>query len=71
MGKIYLAQMQWCEREEPIIAGSNKRKLISEALKILKVEHGTGPVCRGAAMCSHPITANDIEIVEIPLMQSL
>lgn len=61
--------MMWCEREEPIVAGTNKRKLISEALKILKAEHGTGPVCRGQAMCALPITADDIEIVEIPLMK--
>jgi len=69
MKKIYLAQMMWCEREQPIIAGTNKRKLISEALKILKAEHGTGPVCRGQAMCALPITADDIEIVEVPMMQ--
>jgi hypothetical protein len=69
MRKIYLAQMMWCEREEPIIAGTNKRKLISEALKILKAEHSTDPVCRGQAMCSLPITADDIEIIEIPIMQ--
>ena len=61
--------MMWCEREQPIIAGTNRRKLISEALKILKAEHGTGPVCRGQAMCALPITADDIEIVEVPMMQ--
>ncbi len=70
MKTIYLAQMMWCEREQPIVAGTNKRKLISEALKILKAEHGTGAVCRGQAMCALPITADDIEIVEIPIMQS-
>ena len=60
--------MQWCEREQPIIAGTNKRKILSEALKILKAEHGKGLVDRGAAMCQIPITADDIEIVEIPFL---
>ena len=69
MKTIYLAQIKWCEREQTIVAGTNKRKLISEALKILKAEHGTGPVCRGQAMCALPITADDIEIVEVPMMQ--
>lgn len=68
MKKIYLAQMQWCEREQPIIAGTNKRKLISEALKILKAEHGTGSVRRGQAMCQVHITSDDVEIVEIPFL---
>lgn len=69
--KLYLAQMQWCEREEPIIAGTNKRKLLSEALKILKAEHGAGPVDRGAAMCQIPITADDVEIIEIPFLYNI
>lgn len=69
MKTIYLAQMMWCEREQPIIVGTNKRKLISEALKILKAEYGTGPIFRGRAMCALPITADDIEIVEVPMMQ--
>ena len=69
MKTIYLAQIMWCEREQTIVAGTNKRKLISEALKILKAEHGTEPVCRGQAMCALPITADDIEIVEVPMMQ--
>ena len=64
--KLYLAQMQWAEREEPVIAGTNKRKLLTEALKILKTEHGTGLIDRGAAMCQSPITADDVEIIEIP-----
>ena len=58
--------MKWCEREEPICAGTNKRKVAAEALRLLKAEHGTGPVCRGQAMCSVKITADGIEIVEIP-----
>lgn len=68
MKKLYLAQMQWCEREEPIIAGTNKRKLLSEALRILKAKHGTGAVDRGAALCQIPITSDDLEIVEIPFL---
>jgi hypothetical protein len=41
MKKMYLAQMQWCEREEPICVGSNKNKLKKESLRILKEVHGT------------------------------
>ena len=63
--------MQWCEREQPIIAGTNKRKILSRALEILKAEHGTGPVDRGVAMCQIPITADDIEIVEIPFLYNM
>ena len=69
MKTIYLAQMKWCETTEPICAGTNKKKLISKALKILKLEHGTGPVNRGMAMCNVPITADDIEIDRIPLLE--
>jgi hypothetical protein len=70
MTTIYLAQMKWCEREEPICAGTNKRKVAAEALRILKAEHGTGNVDRGQAMCSVKITANDIEIVVIPFLDN-
>jgi hypothetical protein len=66
MKKIYLAQMQWCEANEPICGGTNKGKVAREALRILKAEHGTGPVSRGQAMCSLKICQSDIEIVEIP-----
>lgn len=65
MKKMYLAQMQWCEREEPICVGSNKNKLKKETLRILKEVHGTGPVDRGMAGCSVPITGDDILIEEI------
>jgi hypothetical protein len=68
MNKIYLAQMQWCEREEPICAGTNKRKVAQAALRILKEEYGTGSVLRGLAMCSVPITMSDIAVVEIPFL---
>jgi len=71
MTTIYLAQMKWCEREEPICAGTNKRKVAAEALRILKAEHGNGPVSRGQAMCSAKITADDIEIVEIPFLANM
>lgn len=70
MKTLYLAQMKWCEREEPICVGTNKRKLLSEALRTLKAEHGTGPVCRGQAMCHVPITADDVEIIPIPFLCS-
>lgn len=62
---MYLAQMQWCEREEPICVGTNKNKLKKEALRILKEIHGTGPVDRGRAGCSVPITGDDVLIEEI------
>ena len=65
---IYLAQMKWCEREEPICAGKNKKNVRKEALRILKEREGTGPVDRGMAMCSVKITYDDIEIVEIPVI---
>jgi hypothetical protein len=68
MNTIYLAQMKWCEREEPICAGTNKRKVSAEALRILKAEHGSGAINRGQAMCSVKITTDDIEIVEIPFL---
>lgn len=68
MKTIYLAQMKWCEREEPICAGTNKRAVAKEALRILKAEHGTGPVSRGMAMCSVKITADDVEIAKIPFL---
>jgi len=66
--ELYLAQMKWCEREEPLCAGTNKAKVQREAIRIIKSEHGVGPVNRGAAMCSAPITAADIEIIVIPLV---
>lgn len=68
MTTIYLAQMKWCEREEPICAGTNKKKVAAEALRRLKAEHGTGSVDRGQAMCSVKIAADDIEVVEIPFL---
>jgi hypothetical protein len=68
MKTIYLAQMKWCEAQEPICVGTNKRKLAKEALRRLKEEHGTGPVSRGMAMCSVPITHHDIEILELDIV---
>lgn len=71
MKTIYLAQMLWCEREVPVCAGTNKRKLAKEALRLLRVEYGIGPVSRGMALCSEPIRADDIEIVEVPFLSIL
>ena len=68
MKKMYIAQMQWCEREEPICVGSNKKKLKKEALRILKEIHGTGPVDRGIARCSVPIMGDDVLIEEIKMV---
>jgi hypothetical protein len=71
MTKVYLAQMKWCEREEPICIGRNKRKVAQYALKLMKEKHGTGPVCRGAAFCQVRITMDDIEVIEIPCISDL
>jgi hypothetical protein len=68
MKTIYIAQMKWCEREEPICGGTNKKKVVSEAVKMLKAIHGTEPVDRGQAFCSVKITTDDIEVVEIPIV---
>lgn len=68
--KLYLAEMKWCERNEAVCVGTNKAKLALEALRILREEHGTGPVDRGQAMCSVPITLDDIKIKEIPFLDS-
>lgn len=67
--RLYLAQMKWCEWEQPVCIGRNKQKVARAALKILKQENGEGPVNRGAAMCSAPITIDDIEILEIPVIE--
>lgn len=53
MKTIYLAQMKWCEREDPICAGTSKRKVAVEALRLLKIEYGTRPVSRRRAACLH------------------
>jgi hypothetical protein len=66
---IHVASMKWCEREEPICAGHNKKVVRSNALRLLKEEHGTGPVCRGQAMCSVKISHDDIEIITIPFFE--
>lgn len=68
MKTIKLATMRWPEYDEPICAGTNKEKLVTEAVKILKKEHGLGPVPRQMAMCSVPIQRNDINIWEIPFI---
>lgn len=68
MTTIYIAQMRWCEREEPICAGTNKKLVAKKALAMLKQQHGTGPVHRGQAMCSLPITYTDIEVIELPFV---
>lgn len=70
MKTIYVAQMKWCEWEEPICAGTNKYKISTEALRRLKLQYGTGPVNRGAAGCSVPITYDDIEVVKIPFLST-
>jgi hypothetical protein len=70
MTTIHLAQMKWSGGEEPICAGTNKKEVAREALRILKLVHGTGPVSRGMAMCSVPITADDIEVIQVPFIQT-
>lgn len=71
MKTIYLAQMKWCERDEPICAGTNRKRVAAEALRRLKVIHGNGPVNRGAAMCSVKLTADDVGIVEVPFLANV
>lgn len=68
---IYLAQMKWCEREEPVCAGTNQKEVAQKALKMLRDEYGVGPIPRGMAMCSVPITMDDIEVVKIPVIGKL
>ena len=65
---INVACMKWPDTLEPICAGSNRRKVVREAVRLLKIEHGEGPVNRPAAMSSAKITASDIEIVTVPLV---
>jgi hypothetical protein len=67
---IHVACMQWPGTLEPICAGTNKRAVTREAVRLLRVEHGDGPVDRPAAMCSVPITASDIEIASIPVVSN-
>ena len=70
LNKVYLAQMKWCEWEEPVCVGTNKRKVMQTALHMLKKEYGTGRVCRGQAMCSVPITMSDVEVVVLPFLST-
>ena len=60
MKKIYLAQVLWCEREVPVCAGTNKKKLVQQALQ--RWRFCVRPLGDG----SEPICADDIEIVELP-----
>lgn len=66
--KTYLAQMLWCEIKEPICIGKNKKRVKSEALKILKKLHGNKSIDRGQAMCSAKISGSDIEVCEIKVI---
>lgn len=52
-----------------VCVGTNKQKVKSEALRILKEKYGTGPVDRPAAMCSLPITSDDILIQKISVVE--
>lgn len=70
MTKLYVACMRWACDTEPVCAGTNKLAVIQEALRILKAEHGKGLVDRGAAMCSARIQRDDIEVIEIPFIQT-
>lgn len=68
---IHIACMRWPETIEPICAGTNKRAVVLEAVRLLRIEHGDGPVSRPAAMCSVPITSTDIEIVSVPVVSNI
>ena len=67
---LHIACMVWPSALEPVCAGTNKRIVTREAVRMLRSEHGDGPISRPAAMCSVPITASDIEIVTIPFVSN-
>jgi len=67
---IHVACMCWPGTIEPICAGTNKRTVTREAVRLLREEYGDGPVPRPAAMCSVPITSSDIEIVTLPVVSN-
>lgn len=69
MTKLYVACMRWACDTEPVCAGTNKLAVRREAVRILKAEHGDD-VFRGAAMCSARICHDDIEVIEIPFIQT-
>lgn len=64
---ITLITMRWPEYDEPVCAGHDILKLRKHALRILLSEHGDGDVLRPAAMCSAPITDDDLREWTIPV----
>lgn len=70
MTKLYVACMRWACDTEPVCVGTSKLAVRREAVRILKAQHGDGPVDRGAAMCSARICHDDIEVIEIPFIQT-
>ena len=68
MKTLTLVTMRWPEYDEPICLGTNKRKISTEALRLLRKEHGTGPVLRPAAMCSAPIRHDDLRYWKLPVV---
>jgi len=71
MKTLHIAFMVWPGAIEPVCAGTNKRIVTREAVRLLRLRHGDGPVNRPAAMCSVPITASDIKIVTVPLVSNV
>jgi hypothetical protein len=68
MKTMYLAEMKWSESEEPVCAGTNKRKVKKEAFRILRSKYGKESISRGSALCFAPIAYDDIEISKIPII---
>ena len=65
---MYIAYFQWAGYDENLCCGTNKKKVKKYAYDKARIIYGTGPVNRGAAMCSSKITMNDIGIDEIEII---
>jgi len=70
MTSLYLASMRWPGQLEPVCVGTNKKKLVKGAVRLLRKEHGDGPVVRPGAMCSAPIQYDDIEVERLPYLHT-
>ena len=66
MANIHLACMMWPGLPEPVCAGTSKREVAAEAVKLMRKRCGNEPVLRRGAMTVAAITAADIEVVTVP-----
>ena len=66
MATVYLGCMMWPGLPEPVCAGTSKREVVAEAVKLMRKRCGNGPVLRRGAMTSAAITAADIEAFTVP-----